>query len=181
MRGVRLTSPAPIALLFVAASVAACSAAAQPVWTFQPAPSPTPAASESAGVGAPASAPVSAPASAAASAPVPAPASESPSASAGGSEPAAGQVIKVAAQNIQFDQSTLTAPANQAFTIEFTNNDSGVPHNVSIKDAMGMEAFKGDIFNGVDTKQYQVPALKAGSYTFYCVVHPNMTGTLTVQ
>jgi plastocyanin len=87
----------------------------------------------------------------------------------------------VAAQNIQYDQTTLTAPANTAFVIEFTNNDAGVPHNVSIKDQSGMEMFKGDIFNGVDTKQYQVPALPAGTYTFFCAVHPNMTGTLTVQ
>ena len=28
---------------------------------------------------------------------------------------------------------------------------------------------------------YQVPALKAGTYPFVCIVHPNMTGTLTVQ
>ena len=28
---------------------------------------------------------------------------------------------------------------------------------------------------------YEAPALKAGEYTFYCSVHPTMTGTLTVQ
>jgi plastocyanin len=26
-----------------------------------------------------------------------------------------------------------------------------------------------------------VPPLQAGPYTFICTVHPNMTGTLTVQ
>ena len=28
---------------------------------------------------------------------------------------------------------------------------------------------------------YSVPALAAGTYTFICIVHPNMTGTLTVK
>ena len=41
--------------------------------------------------------------------------------------------------------------------------------------------FKGDVFNGVATRQYQVPALAAGDYPFICTVHPTMTGTLTVQ
>ena len=41
--------------------------------------------------------------------------------------------------------------------------------------------FKGEIFSGVATKVYDVPALDAGSYAFVCTVHPTMTGTLTVQ
>jgi plastocyanin len=28
---------------------------------------------------------------------------------------------------------------------------------------------------------YDVPALPAGSYTFACTVHPNMTGSITAQ
>ena len=50
-----------------------------------------------------------------------------------------------------------------------------------IHDASEAEVFKGEIFNGPAKKDYQVPALKAGSYPFTCSVHPNMTGTLTVQ
>ena len=41
--------------------------------------------------------------------------------------------------------------------------------------------FKGDIFPGVETRPYSVPALQAGAYKFVCDVHPNMTGTLTVK
>jgi plastocyanin len=41
--------------------------------------------------------------------------------------------------------------------------------------------FKGEIFAGVATKNYDVPALKAGTYTFVCDVHPAMTGTLTAK
>ena len=73
------------------------------------------------------------------------------------------------------------APASQPFQIKFTNNDAGTPHNVAIKDGSGTEVFKGEIFPGVDTRTYSVPALPAGTYTFVCSVHPNMTGTLTVK
>ena len=36
----------------------------------------------------------------------------------------------------------------------------------------GTIVFKGDVFPGVATKIYDVPALPAGSYTFLCIVHP---------
>ena len=37
-------------------------------------------------------------------------------------------------------------------------------------------------FKGPETKQYALPALKAGGYTFLCQVHPTtMTGTITVE
>jgi mono/diheme cytochrome c family protein/plastocyanin len=97
--------------------------------------------------------------------------------------PGQGVVLKITAENTQYDVSTLEAPANTPFTIEFTNNDAGIPHNVAIhKDSpTGAEIFKGEIFNGVGTRTYQVPALPAGTYGFVCSVHPNMTGTLTVK
>jgi len=89
--------------------------------------------------------------------------------------------LKVTAQNIAYDVSALEAPADQPFAIEFANQDAGIPHNVAIKDASGATVFTGDIFNGVETRTYQVPALPAGTYTFFCTVHPNMTGTLTIK
>lgn len=111
-----------------------------------------------------------------------APASASPSGSPASSA-ATGTVLKLSAQNIAYDTASLDAPANQPFQIQFTNNDAGVPHNVSIHvgTASGQEVFKGDIFSGVATKTYDVPALPAGTYTFVCSVHPNMTGTLTIK
>ena len=38
-----------------------------------------------------------------------------------------------------------------------------MPHDVEIKDSTGAVKFKGDVFPGVATRQYQVPALAAGS------------------
>ena len=89
----------------------------------------------------------------------------------------------ISATNIKYDQTTLTAPAGTPFQIQFENKDAGVPHNVSIHQggSTGAELFKGPIFNGVETRTYDVPALDAGAYAFVCSVHPTMIGTLNVQ
>jgi cytochrome c oxidase subunit 2 len=92
-----------------------------------------------------------------------------------------GAVLELAAQNVQFDKTSLEAPAGQPFAIKFDNKDASVAHNVAIHDASGSEVFKGEIFPGVDSRTYAVPALDAGTYTFVCSVHPSMTGTLTVK
>ena len=89
-------------------------------------------------------------------------------------------VVPVTASAIAFTTKEITAPAGKAFVIDFDNQDAGTPHNVVIKDASGAAVFTGDIFNGVAKRQYQVPALVAGSYSFLCAVHPSMTGTLKV-
>ena len=105
-----------------------------------------------------------------------------PAPAASGGAPT-GTVLQLAAHNVQYDQTSLQATAGQAFTIKFTNNDAGVPHNVSIHQgsATGPEVFRGEIFPGVDVRSYAVPALPAGTYAFVCSVHPNMNGTLTVK
>ncbi len=91
--------------------------------------------------------------------------------------------VSISALNVAFEQTSVTAPAGKAFQITFDNKDAGTPHNVAIhKDnASGAEVFKGEIVTGPVTKTYDVPALDAGTYAFVCSVHPNMTGTLTVQ
>jgi plastocyanin len=91
--------------------------------------------------------------------------------------------VTIIAQNIAFDVTEVTVPAGRPFTIAFVNNDAGVPHNVAIhsESPTGPEVWQGEIFNGVETRVYQVPALEAGPYGFVCTVHPNMTGTLTAK
>ena len=89
--------------------------------------------------------------------------------------------VTVEAKGIAFTQTSWTAPANKPFTIAFSNQDPGTPHDIEIKDSTGAVVFKGDIFNGSDKRTYNVPALEAGAYAFVCSVHPNMTGTLTVK
>ena len=102
------------------------------------------------------------------------------SASPSTSAPAgSGEAITVVAKDIAFSPTAITAPAGKAFTLILDNQESA-PHNIAISDASGAVVFKGEI---VTQKQisYSVNALAAGSYPFKCEVHPNMTGTLTVQ
>ncbi|MGK2852144.1 MAG: cupredoxin domain-containing protein [Candidatus Limnocylindrales bacterium] len=150
------------ALGLLAVALVGC-ATTTPGWTYAPAPSLTPAPSASADASAEPST------------------SAAPSDSAAPSESAAagGTVIDLAAAAIAFDQAALSAPAGAPFQIAFANNDAGTPHNVEIKDGGGASVYTGEVFSGVATKTYDIPALAAGTYSFVCTVHPNMVGTLT--
>jgi cytochrome c oxidase subunit II len=98
-----------------------------------------------------------------------------------------GTSLNIAAKGIKFDTSCLAAPANQAFSVTFNNQDAGVPHNFEIYTKQGGTRLGGatgptDFFPGVATKTYQVGALKAGTYYFQCDVHPTaMFGTFIVK
>lgn len=107
--------------------------------------------------------------------------SAAPSGSAGPSASAGAAVVSIVASGIQFTTAAVTAAAGTPFTLEFDNQDATTPHNVQIKDASGAQVFITDTFPGPAKKTFQVPALAAGSYPFACTIHPNMTGTLTVQ
>lgn len=153
-----------VAFLAVALTAGACAASEAPGWSYAPptaAPAVTPAPSGDA-PGAPSIGP---------SEPTPVP---------GGETAPAGDAVVISAVGIAFEQKEVTAPAGTPFVIRFDNRDAGIPHNVEIKDAMGMSIFKGELFNGLASRDYQVPALAAGIYQFVCTVHPNMVGTLTV-
>ncbi len=88
--------------------------------------------------------------------------------------------VTLAAQDVAFVQTTLTAPAGRPFTVAFDNRDK-VPHNLEIRDAAGNVLFLGDVVTGPTIVVYTVPSLPAGQYPFVCTVHPAMTGTLTVK
>lgn len=94
----------------------------------------------------------------------------------------------VGASNDGFAETSLTAPADTAFTITFDNQDEGIPHNVQIfegDDTSATPVFApegGALITGPDTAVYEAPALAAGTYTFNCLSHPTtMIGTLTVE
>ena len=89
--------------------------------------------------------------------------------------------VTITASGIAFTTPAVTVPAGTAFTLEFDNQDASVPHDVQIKDGTGAQVFKTDVFPGVATRSFEVPALAAGTYPFACTVHANMTGTLTAQ
>ena len=158
--------------------VAACSSAAGGAPSFTYAPVQSASTMPGMDMSPPASAPATStgPVASAPAASEPASAAPPP-----GSPVANGATVHIAAQNIEFDTNHLDAPAGQAFTLEFDNNDPGIPHNVEIKDASGASRFKGQIITGPMKGLYQIPALGAGNYMFTCDVHPNMTGTVTVK
>ena len=107
----------------------------------------------------------------------PAPASMAPGSP--GASASAGSGLVVVAKDLAFSPTSLTIDADTPTEIVLDNQEA-VPHNIAIKDAAGATVFKGEI---VTSKQVTnaVPALPAGSYTFWCEVHPNMTGTLTAE
>jgi plastocyanin len=152
MRQARHLAAAILSVILVAACTQASAG-----WTYVPAPSKTAAASASG--------------------------SGEPSGSAAPSGPAGPNVVLISALGIKYEQSTVTAPVDTPFQISFENKDPGTPHNVAIKtgSAQGPEIFQGTVFNGVETRVYDIPALDAGAYAFVCTVHPTMIGTLNVQ
>src|SRR3954468_7244307 len=151
MRAARILSAA----LLSAVLVGACTSA-EAGWTYAPAPSKAPAPSGSGSASG----------------------SAEPSGSGG-----TANVVRISASGIKYEQDTLTAKAGTPFQIQFENKDAGVPHNVALHTggSTGAEIFKGEIFNGVETRTYDVPALDAGAYAFVCSVHPTMIGTLNVE
>ncbi|HZA27088.1 MAG TPA: cupredoxin domain-containing protein [Actinomycetota bacterium] len=95
----------------------------------------------------------------------------------------AGTELAIVAQGIAFDTDCLAAPAGQAFTIQFDNQDQALPHNVAIYSSGPPPSdplFQGEIFPGPDSRTYEVDALDAGQLYFQCDVHPNMNGTFVV-
>lgn len=94
-----------------------------------------------------------------------------------------GTELSISARDKKFAKDCLAAPAGQAFTIEFDNQDPAVPHNVSIYDtANGNKAlFKGEVFFGPNRRTYSVPAQASGTYEFRCDPHDDvMIGAFVV-
>ena len=98
--------------------------------------------------------------------------------------PSGSVALELKAKDIQFDKKDVSVAAGQAFAIHFTNGDpAGLPHDVDIRQSDGRTVLqdKPTVDGGKDVT-YDYTALKAGTYTFICSVHPqNMSGTLTVK
>jgi cytochrome c oxidase subunit 2 len=96
--------------------------------------------------------------------------------------PSGAATLTLGAKNIQFESTDLTAPANAPFVIAFKNEDlATITHDVQIRDSSGTVLQTQDTIPGGTTANYQYTPLAAGTYTFFCSVHSNMTGTLTVK
>ena len=136
---------------------------------------------EAGGSPAPTGSPAASPAASPAGSPAESPAATATPAATGSPAATAGDVqLTISAENVAFSTDELRAPADTPFVLTFENLDAGVPHNVAIY--RGDEVvFDGETFEGIETRDYAIPALPAGEYTFRCDVHPEaMTGTLIV-
>jgi len=79
---------------------------------------------------------------------------------------------QVKIDNFSFTPQTLTVAAGT--TVTWTNHDD-VPHNVVSTD----KVFKSKT---MDTdEKFSYTFTKAGTYTYYCSIHPRMTATVVVK
>jgi len=93
-----------------------------------------------------------------------------------------GPVLNLSAKLFAYDQASLEVPAGTPFAIVFTNDDpASVTHDVDIRDSSGTVVQDQNTIAGGTSANYTYAPLEAGSYTFFCSVHSNMTGTLTVK
>lgn len=89
----------------------------------------------------------------------------------------------VVAHNVQFSTATLSFPADTDVQIRFTNRDPATYHNVAFytsADADRKPLFNGKPVPGPERILYRTHTPAAGTYTFFCDFHPNMTGKLVI-
>lgn len=110
---------------------------------------------------------------------------ETPAASGEASGEAAGDAGQnaISAANLQFSTDELSLPARQPTTFALQNDDTQ-PHNLSIYETEKAEEtlFEGDVVDGGQTQQYDMPSIPAGEYFFRCDLHPDsMVGTVVFE
>lgn len=102
----------------------------------------------------------------------------------GGVAPGEGATLAVSSISITegFDPDVLEAPADTPITFELNNPDPAVPHNVAIRGGNpdGSDWIGEPFADPSSSATYQAPPQPAGTYEFYCSIHPNMVGTLNV-
>ncbi|HWH36721.1 MAG TPA: cytochrome c oxidase subunit II [Candidatus Limnocylindrales bacterium] len=81
-----------------------------------------------------------------------------------------------------FEPTELSVPADTPWVVELINADPAVPHDFAIRGGNpdGSDWDGDPDAQGGETVTYQPPPLAAGTYEFYCSLHPNMVGTLSV-
>jgi plastocyanin len=88
------------------------------------------------------------------------------------SEDAKASPTQVRVDNFSFGPDTLTVPANS--TVTWVNKDD-VPHVITSSDGL----FKSKALDTDD--KYSYTFTKAGTYSYYCSIHPKMVGKIVVQ
>ena len=82
------------------------------------------------------------------------------------------QNMEIKVDNFTFNPDTLTVPVNSAIT--WVNKDD-IPHVIASTDGV----FKS---KALDTdQQYSFTFTKAGTYPYFCAIHPKMVGKIVVH
>lgn len=114
--------------------------------------------------------------------------SPSAAASPAAAEPectAEGTEHSLVAENLDFDIDCLAVPADTPFTIELTNLDEDLTHDVGIADRPNPDfddfLFDGEMIGVSEMMTYEVDGLPEGEYFFFCTIHViRMKGDLLV-
>lgn len=93
--------------------------------------------------------------------------------------------VVTAVNAVSFEQESITVEEAPEIVVRFTNNDPAAPHNWGVQaDAkFGNSPPLVDPGAPIDFGQstdYTLEEFEAGTYYFFCFVHPNMTGDLIV-
>jgi plastocyanin len=84
-----------------------------------------------------------------------------------------------------FNMSTFSVSAGAQVTINFSNDDAGIPHNFALytDSSANQSIFVGDIVTGPGSAVYTfITPTSPGTYFFRCDIHPTtMTGQFIVQ
>ena len=106
---------------------------------------------------------------------------------AGGAAGGGGTTLTIlAGSSIQgspdYDPDELTVAAGSEVTV---TNDDTLPHTVTSgtgpTDPNSAQSFDTSLINGGESATLSLAQVAAGQYDYYCMVHPYMTGKLTVQ
>jgi len=99
--------------------------------------------------------------------------------------PSGATVFHLVAKDIAYDQHAFEVAANQPFVIDFQNQDSGITHDVDIRQNDKTTVVQDQpITEGGATSSYNYNGLPPGTYVFICSIHPTvpaMSGVLTVK
>jgi plastocyanin len=80
--------------------------------------------------------------------------------------------LEVRVDNFTFGPDTLTVPVNS--TVTWVNKDD-LPHTIASNDGL----FKSKALDTED--KYSYTFTKAGTYAYFCSIHPKMVGKIVVQ
>lgn len=92
--------------------------------------------------------------------------------------------VTVVANDLEFDTDTIVMPAGQEVSLTLENQDGGTLHNIAVyidEDGEREEVYRGELFEGDNSRTYTFQAPPSGVYLFRCDAHPEMSGAFIAK